>query len=1060
MIPAFKRSLCVAGTFIIASFSTTQGQHSMFYGMTAAGGKYNCGTVFKMDRRDGKIKVIEDFKTDYEGRYPCSDLCLANNGRFYGMTNGGGEYDLGILFEWDPVTQIFKKEVDFNGAGSGARPLGSLIKAKNGKLYGMNSEGGLFNKGVLFEWDPETDLFVKKLDFQDDVYRRGIGDLMQADNGKFYGLNYGFGSIFEWDPSTNVYSIKFNFDEYTTGYFPYGRLTQAGNGKLYGVAEYGGPNQLGTIYAWDPVTGVFNVITGFNNSDRFGYPGGSLVLADNGKLYGLSEDTYYTDDALFELDPNTGGITKKLDFSYYETGQEAHGSLVKGHNGKLYGMTWEGGAHSRGLLFEWDPVTDLFSKKVDFPDLGVSFYITPNLLSQASDDRFYGMYKYGGRDDSGFLFEWDTTSTVLTEKFSFNYAPDGRSPEGDLVLAVNGKLYGMTSYGGLNNDGVLFEIDTASGACVKKFDFKEDTTGANPSGSLMVAGNGNLYGMTDIGGKNNDGVLFEWDPFSNGYSVRSEFDERDNGMGPKSHLTEGSNHKFFGVTTNGGIYYYDGRGGYYSYGVLFEWDPSTSLFSKKHDFGNGQGILPSGTPLEVFDGKFYGMTREGGSNGGGVIYAWDPLTKTYSVKHDFLYLSRPCGSLMQAGNGKLYGMTTGDGVYSKGVLFEFDPVKTAYTVKLDFDGIGKGANPNGSLIQGSNGKLYGMTKSGGSSDNGVLFEWDPATEQFVKLLDFAGSDNGSSPYGSLLEISQATADTLHAEACKSFIIPGGRDTLTTSGIYKEFLTGSKGNDSILTVFLTIKSLASHIHVAACNNYSSPSGRYIWTISGEYKDTIPNAAGCDSVIFVNLTVNSRSFSEAQVSACHGYASPSGKYTWTTSGVYHDTIPNTSGCDSVITVDLQVDHADTAVVQDRNVLVSGDVDAGHQWIDCDHGNTPIEGETCQTYTAPINGRYAVIVSQGVCIDTSAAYEVVGTGMRDPSGNWVTLYPNPTSGKFTIDLGRVYTRAAVTITRYDGQVIRKENIRNKQKIDMDLDVLPGMYMIIISTENGESDFKIVKN
>jgi hypothetical protein len=217
-------------------------------------------------------------------------------------------------------------------------------------------------------------------------------------------------------------------------------------------------------------------------------------------------------------------------------------------------------------------------------------------------------------------------------------------------------------------------------------------------------------------------------------------------------------------------------------------------------------------------------------------------------------------------------------------------------------------------------------------------------------------------------------------------------------------------------------------------------------------------GCDSVITVNLVIG-RTASTIYPVACKNYTSPSGKYIWTSGGIYVDIIPNAAGCDSVITIDLQVDHVDTSVLQDRSVLISNDRNAEHQWIDCDNGNAPIPGETYLTYTARTNGHYAVIISNGACVDTSAVYEIIGTGINDPSGSGVTLYPNPTSGNFTINLGKVYPEAMVTITRDDGQVIHKEKVINSRKMDLCLDAPPGIYVVTIIADKTENRFKIVK-
>jgi hypothetical protein len=211
--------------------------------------------------------------------------------------------------------------------------------------------------------------------------------------------------------------------------------------------------------------------------------------------------------------------------------------------------------------------------------------------------------------------------------------------------------------------------------------------------------------------------------------------------------------------------------------------------------------------------------------------------------------------------------------------------------------------------------------------------------------------------------------------------------------------------------------------------------------------------------VNLTIG-KSTSLIQQSACNSYTSPSGRYTWTSSGTYFDTISNAAGCDSLITIDLQIDHVDTTVIQDRTVLISNDINASHQWIDCGNENAQIEGETYLTFTSTASGSYAVIVSNGACVDTSSCYAITVTGITELSDNNITLYPNPTGGSFTIDLGRVCVEAVVTITAPDGQVIHRENVRNTRIVELDLAAPPGLYMVNVTAEKESAVFKVVKN
>ena len=122
----------------------------------------------------------------------------------------------------------------------------------------------------------------------------------------------------------------------------------------------------------------------------------------------------------------------------------------------------------------------------------------------------------------------------------------------------------------------------------------------------------------------------------------------------------------------------------------------------------------------------------------------------------------PSGSLVQASNGKLYGMTSsGDAANNyAGVIFSFDPSTSIYTKLIDFDGT-NGRNPNGSLIQASDGKLYGMTNLGGSSGVGVIFSFDPSSSTYTKLKDFNNAD-GASPEGSLIQASDGNLLWYHS----------------------------------------------------------------------------------------------------------------------------------------------------------------------------------------------------------------------------------------------------------------------------------------------------------
>jgi uncharacterized repeat protein (TIGR03803 family) len=100
---------------------------------------------------------------------------------------------------------------------------------------------------------------------------------------------------------------------------------------------------------------------------------------------------------------------------------------------------------------------------------------------------------------------------AITLKGSFDRA-NGAFPYAALTSAGNGKFYGTTREGGVNNAGAIFEFDpSGSGSITLKGSF-DGANGADPFAALTSAGNGKFYGTTADGGVNGIGAIFEFDP--------------------------------------------------------------------------------------------------------------------------------------------------------------------------------------------------------------------------------------------------------------------------------------------------------------------------------------------------------------------------------------------------------------------------------------------------------------------------------------------------------------------------------------------------------------------
>jgi len=345
-------------------------------------------------------------------------------------------------------------------------------------------------------------------------------------------------------------------------------------------------------------------------------------------------------------------------------------------------------------------------------------------LIQASDGNLYGVTYGGGANCCGALFKItpDGTETVL--HYFTGGSTDGLSPVGSLIEASDGNFYGVTDEGGTSNNGVVFKI-TPTGTESVLYSFDGGTTdGANPVGSLIQASDGSFYGVTRLGGTSGYGVLFKITPGGTETVLHSFAGGTANdGATPIGPLIQGSDGNLYGVTYEGGASYD---------GVAFK-STLSGAESVLYSFHGGttDGANPAGGLIQASDGNFYGVTQYGGPNGGavgaGVVFKMTP-DGTESV----LYLFKggtsdgawPGGALIVGSDGNFYGTTYASGASGYGVVFKVTP-DGAESVLYSFAGrTTDGANPVGGLIQASDGSLYGMTAEGGSNNQGTIFEFN------------------------------------------------------------------------------------------------------------------------------------------------------------------------------------------------------------------------------------------------------------------------------------------------------------------------------------------------
>jgi uncharacterized repeat protein (TIGR03803 family) len=376
-----------------------------------------------------------------------------------------------------------------------------------------------------------------------------------------------------------TFTTLFNFD-LTDGAYPYAPLIQGANGNLYGATSgggttnqgcYGGTGNCGTFFKISPA-GALTTLYDFcsDGCDNGSYPNG-LTPANDGDFYGATFTGGTGNDcgegcgAVFKITP-TGELTSFYSFClqglFCPDGANPAGGLVQATNQNFYGTTSLWGANASGTIFQLTPqgdVTTLYSFCAETNcDDGSS---PQGTLIQATNGRLYGTATYGGRYEGGVVFQI-TTAGQLTVVYSFcEKAPncaDGLNPIGSLIQGTDGNFYGTTQFGGAYEGcepkgcGTVFKL-SPKGALTTLYSFCAQPNCADgwlPSAGIVQASDGNFYGTTRNGGANAEGSIFELTSAGVLTTLHS-FDSTD-GTSPYGPLLQATDGQFYGTTSGGG----------------------------------------------------------------------------------------------------------------------------------------------------------------------------------------------------------------------------------------------------------------------------------------------------------------------------------------------------------------------------------------------------------------------------------------------------------------------------------------------------------------------------
>ena len=100
--------------------------------------------------------------------------------------------------------------------------------------------------------------------------------------------------------------------------------------------------------------------------------------------------------------------------------------------------------------------------------------------------------------DAGSIFSYDPTSLSYKVELDFHDV-SGSVPDGVLAEGPGGKLYGMTTRGGVIQNGGIFSFDISSGGFANEWDKGSTESGSSPTGAITLGPDNKLYGLTTFG---------------------------------------------------------------------------------------------------------------------------------------------------------------------------------------------------------------------------------------------------------------------------------------------------------------------------------------------------------------------------------------------------------------------------------------------------------------------------------------------------------------------------------------------------------------------------------
>ena len=209
------------------------------------------GLAARVARAQSALQVLHTFAGDPDGASPGA-LIQGVDGNFYGTTRMGGDSSNGTAFQMTPDGTVSILHSFADGPDDGKEPEGALIQASDGDFYGTTAKGGTFGQGTVYRMTADGSVTLLYSFAGEPDGSTPLGGLLQATDGNLYGTTYwggafSNGTAFRIAPNGSGYAVLHDFARGVDGAWPVASLVQATDGNFYGTTSAGGAG-MGVVF--------------------------------------------------------------------------------------------------------------------------------------------------------------------------------------------------------------------------------------------------------------------------------------------------------------------------------------------------------------------------------------------------------------------------------------------------------------------------------------------------------------------------------------------------------------------------------------------------------------------------------------------------------------------------------------------------------------------------------------------------------------------------------------------------------------------------------------------